>query len=259
MSYSEEKELQQQKNRLRDLAEKSFAQGIFTFTGFLDLAMQDLYRRIEPEVKYAHPVLWGGKPDADRVVLRFGDPEEFGYEEEFPIAAIHVVPLQEKFAEELSHRDYLGALMHLGIDRAAIGDITAGSKEAWFFCLKNMEEFICGNLTLVRHTRVRCQAEPYSENALKILGAEPATESFQVPSERLDVCIAKIYHMSRSQVQPYLTSGKVYVDGRLCESGARILKSGESVNVRGFGKFKYYGIQKETKKGKYVMQAAVYR
>ena len=72
MSYSEEKELQQQKNRLRDLAEKSFAQGIFTFTGFLDLAMQDLYRRIEPEVKYAHPVLWGGKPDADRVVLRFG-------------------------------------------------------------------------------------------------------------------------------------------------------------------------------------------
>ena len=129
---SDEKEIQQLKNRFRDLADKSFRQGIYTFTGFLGLSSQELFWQEETGLKYAGYRLNGGYEGAERVLIRFGSGEDLGYETEFPIACIRIAPLARKFADELSHRDFLGALMNLGIERCKLGDIMIDGEKALF-------------------------------------------------------------------------------------------------------------------------------
>ena len=119
MAFSSDKEEQQFCNRLRDLANKSYQQNIYTFSAFLGLSEISVYEQMKKEISFAHPMLFGGYGMAERQMVRFGSPQEFGYEEEFPITCIHVTPLLAKFADELSHRDFLGALMNLGWREAA--------------------------------------------------------------------------------------------------------------------------------------------
>ena len=119
MAQNNEKEIQQLKNRFHELADKSFQQGIFTFTGFLGLGEQEVFWREEPALRYAGCRLYGGCQDAERVMVRFGEEAELGYQVDFPIVCICIEPLQQKFAQALSHRDYLGALMNLGIENTA--------------------------------------------------------------------------------------------------------------------------------------------
>ncbi len=256
MALENEKELQQLKNRFRELAEKSFQQGIFLFTGFLGLGEQDIFWREEPALKYAGYTLWGGCEDADRVLVRFGNAEEMGYEVAFPIVCIHIEPLMSKFADSLSHRDFLGALMNLGIERSTLGDIKVGEKQAYLFCLDSIAEFICKNLIQIKHTRVKCTMVEKMEEIPK---EEPQQLTIQVQSLRVDAVLAKTYNLSREKSIELFRAGKVYVNGRLCENNSRSLKGGEVVNARGFGKFRLLQEARETRKGKLAVTVEVYR
>lgn len=256
MALASDKELQQLKNRFRELAQKSYSRNLFTFTGFLGLSEQDLFWQEEPQLRFAGYRLWGGSEGCDRQMLRFGSVEELGYEEPFGITCIHIFPLAEKFADAFSHRDFLGALMNLGIERSTLGDIRVGDREAYLFCQDNVAEFICENLEQVKHTRVRCQVVTQMK---ELPEEETKPLEIQVSSERIDAVIAKVYNKSRNEVLNLFGSGKVYVNGRLCENNSRMLKAEETVNVRGFGKFVYQGVQYETRKGKLSVKAAVYR
>ncbi len=256
MAQENEKELQQLKRRFHDLAEKSFQQGIYTFTGFLGLSEQDVFWREEPHLRYAGYVISGGFEGADRVLVRFGKEEELGYQMPFPIVCIHIEPLLHKFADQLSHRDFLGALMNLGIERSTIGDIKVGEKEAYLFCLGTISQFICDNLAQVRHTHVRCTL---TESFADIPEEEPERLHVQVQSLRVDAVLAKVYNLSREKSSELFRAGKVYINGRLCEDNSRLLKGGETVNARGFGKFQVSGEAGKTRKGKLSVEAAVYR
>ena len=256
MAQENDRGIQQLKNRLYDLAERSYVQGVFTFTGFLSLSEQEVFWQQEKELRHAGYALEGGLKDADRVMVRFGDAGALGYEAPFPIVCIHISPLQHKFADELSHRDFLGALMNLGIDRSTLGDIKVGDKEAFLFCQESIAGFICDNLGQVKHTHVKCVV---TEGPFSVPEEEPETVSIQVQSLRVDAILAKVYNMSREKSLELFRSGKVYVNGRLCENNSRLLKEGEIVNARGYGKFALTGTPRETKKGRLAIQAAVYR
>ncbi len=256
MALENEKEIQKLRNRFYELAEKSFQQNMFTFTGFLGLSEQDVFWRMEQEVKHAGYTLYGGSQDTDRQMVRFGSVEELGYEVPFPIVCIHIKPLLAKFAEQLSHRDFLGALMNLGIERSTVGDIKVGDKEAYLFCLASIADYICDNLNQIKHTHVACKVTQHCEEMPK---EEPQRASVQVPSLRMDAVLAKVYHKSRSECLELFRTGKVFVNGRLCENNSRILKQGETVNARGYGKFMLCGELRETKKGKLSIEVAVYR
>ena len=256
MTQENDKEVQQLKNRLRDLAERSYTQGIFTFTNFLGLSEQEIFWQQEKELRHAGYALEGGLKGADRVIVRFGDAGALGYEVPFPIACIHISPLQHKFADELSHRDFLGALLNLGIDRSTLGDIKVGDREAYLFCQESIASFICENLEQVRHTHVKCAM---TEGVLNIPKEEPEMVSIQVQSLRVDAVLAKVYNMSRGNSLELFRAGKVYVNGRLCENNSRLLREGETVNARGYGKFVLTGQPGETRKGKLAIQAEVYK
>ena len=116
-----------------DLVNAAERKNCFTFTGFLGLSEKSLLlETLDREIKSGVRIVYelnGGYEDAERVICRFGDPAELGFDMEFPIACIKIEPLNEKFSDRLSHRDYLGAVLNLGITRATIGDIICGDRQ----------------------------------------------------------------------------------------------------------------------------------
>lgn len=251
-----DKEILQLQNRFRDLAEKSYTQNVYVFSGFLSLPEQDVFLKTAGEIRHVSYRLFGGREDCERKMLRFGSPEELGYEEEFPIVCIHISPLLKKFADDFSHRDFLGALMHLGIERNILGDIFIADQEAFLFCQETMASFICEKLDKVKHTHVRCEI---LEDRLTVPVKKPQTEEVTVNSQRADGIVARLYCLAREKSQKLFEDKKVYIDGRLAENPSRCLKAGELVTVRGYGRFLYQGICYETKKGKLCVKAQVYR
>ena len=255
MSVENEKEIQQLKNRIRELAEKSYQQNQYTFTGFLGLAEQDALWQVEREVKFVGITLYGGREQAERRILRFGNEADLGYEQPFPISCIRIRPLSVKFADKLSHRDYLGALMNLGIERSTIGDILTGEKEAYLFCQDTISGFICDNLEQIQHTHVKCEIV---DAAAEVPEEEPLRQVIQVAGPRVDAVISKVYNKSRSDCLELFRAGKVYVNGRLCENNSKALEQGDVVNARGYGKFRISGEPHATRKGKLAIETEVY-
>ena len=244
------------KNRFKDLAEKSYNQNIFTFTSFLSLIELSLFWEIEKEINYVKFEIFGGRNNSDRTIIRFGDSEAFGYEEDFPISIINIKPLSAKMADALTHRDFLGALMNLGIERTLLGDIIVGDKEAFLFARTDISDFICDNLFRVKHTSVSCSRV---KNITDIEENKAKLESHTISSERLDVIIATVYNLSRNKSNDFFSSKKVFINGRVCENNAKVCKERDTITVRGLGKFIYYGSTATTRKGKYRVVIKVYR
>ena len=240
MAVTTEKEIVQFKSRLKELARRSYEQNMFTFTPMLGFMEQTIFGELEEELRYAGYTIFGGHENAERVMIRFGKAEDLGYEEIFPITLIHMKPLLQKFSDDFSHRDFLGALMNLGISRDLLGDILVGDRQGFLFCQSSIAEYICQELTQVKRTHISCViANELSEYQEK----PPMEEEHLVSSERLDGLVAQIYNLSRSQSLSLFRDKKVFVNGRLTENNSRSCKSGEIVNVRGFGKFIYDAVK----------------
>lgn len=243
--------------RILELANKSYNGNIYTFTNFLSLSELNVFYAVEREISYVPYTLFGGTCDCERVVIRFGSEDTCGYLEDFSIDCVEISPLLEKFGEELSHRDYLGALMNLGIERATLGDIIIIKKKAYVFCLEKMSAYIVENLDKIRHTNVRCRVCS-SEDIPASTITNLERMNLVISSERLDAVVAKAYNLSRSQALELFRAKKIFVNGRICENNSALPKSGERISVRGFGKFTYIGKSYETKKGKLAVEIDKY-
>lgn len=256
MAIENKDDIRQIKNRFSELANRAYEQNTFTFTGFLGLTEQSIFWEMERELAFAGYSLEGGNEMCDRKMLRFGNKEELGYDEEFPIECIKITPVIKKFSDEFSHRDFLGAIMNLGVDRSTIGDIFILENEGYVFCQKSIVEYIVENLDKVRHTHIKCERvlEP-----LRFYKDEGKTLEITVTSDRIDVVLSGVYHVSRSESLSYFEKGIVYVNGRLCTSNAKPLKENDVVNVRGKGKFLYAGVIYTTKKEKCRIKIQLFR
>lgn len=247
MAGTTEKDLLQLKNRLLELAEKSYSRGIYTFTPFLGLSEQQVFHAIAKEVAYAGYGMEGGSPICDRKIIRFGSPENLGYEEAYPITCLEMLPAAPKFAEALTHRDFLGAIMNLGIERSTIGDIFVQEQGGILFCQQSIAPYLVENLSRVKHTSIKCRIQ---ETVTELKGAEPKTVSITVSSIRIDGIVSKLYNISRSQSIELFRTGRIFVNGIMMENNSYQLKKDDAVTVRGFGKFIYYDQTGETRKGR---------
>lgn len=242
-------------NRIRELADRCENQRIYTYTSFLGLSGQDIFFGMERDLSHIPHMLYGGMNAYERKILRFGDADVLGYEEEFPISLIRIAPRNVKFADALSHRDFLGALMNHGIERDMIGDIFVRDNTGYVYCRETMAEPIIEGLSRVKHTEVICFVE---EDKDGLRQDKPVTERIVVNAPRIDAVIAKVYHLSRSESDDLLKKSLVRINGRVCENGSTPLKEGDGISVRGHGKFDFLGISGSTAKGKIAAQVAVY-
>ena len=243
------------KKRLTELAEKSYRNNQYVFTNFLNMAEMNAFYELRKEISYIPFTAFGGTENCERLMIRFGSEEMFGYEEPFPIACIQTEPLIEKFADNFTHRDFLGAIMNLGIEREIVGDIAIKGKKAYIFCTEKIAPYIAENLVQVKHTSMKCKVLPEAPDILK-----PVLERREVTaaSERIDAVLGKLMNLSRSQSILAFREKKVFVNGRQCENNSYQLKTGDVVTCRGFGKFIYQGVRHETKKGKICAEVSVY-
>lgn len=249
---AEEKELEQLRKRLIELADKAYSRNIYTYTPFLGLAQQQAFYAVEREVSYAGVKMEGGAPLCERKIIRFGDP---GYEEEYPIATVEIMPRTPKFAEKLTHRDFLGAVMNLGIERDVVGDIFLQGQGALLFCHETIADYLIENLNQVRHTNVLCKMV---EGEVMPQSAEPEKISVTVSSVRADGVISKVYNLSREQSRELFNNGRVFINGIQTENASCQLKEEDAVTVRGFGKFICYGQTGVSKKGKSRVEVGVF-
>lgn len=249
----EKEELLLQK-RMIELSKTASNKYVNTFTDFLNLAEINLFYSIKNEISTVEYGIFGGYEDAERKVLCFyGDTSVKAFSSY--ISCIKILPLNKKFSDDLTHRDFLGAILSLGIERCMIGDILVREKEGYVFCETSISEFIIDNLDKVKHTNVKLSIVCGNE-----LDIKPNFKEIRgtVSSDRLDAIIALAFNTSRSSITSLITGGKVYIDGKLVEHNSYNIKENETISVRGHGKFIYKGLENQTKKGRYYVTLLKY-
>ncbi len=243
------------KKRFLELARKSYNSGIFTFTDFLGLAEQSAFSEIKRELAGIPYTVFGGAEGTERVMIRFGSEEELGYSLPFPIRTVKAEPTSQKFADRLTHRDFLGAILNLGIERKCVGDIVIRDNVGYIFAREDIAEFIASELTRARHTELRTSiADELPEGELY----RTETRRIQANGERLDAVVAKVFSLSREEAQRLFLKGLVFVSGRCVENTSYIPKAGEIISVRGYGRMIYRGCDSLTKKGKMNISLEIY-
>lgn len=242
------------KKRLIDLSNQAFWRDIVTFSDFLNLNELHILHTTPKDMFPTRYETYGGYELSERQMVAFL-PDALYYKYEYPILAVEIRPLNLKFAEDLTHRDYLGSLMNLGIERPRFGDIIVEDDYAVVFLCEEIADYVIDNLTRIRHTVVKCERKEitdisYSPKFSEIKGT--------VPSIRLDTVMSVAFPMSRSKLTAYIEAGKVFVNGKLITSNGYHLNDGDLISVRGMGRIAYQGILSEIKKGRYFISVRKY-
>lgn len=235
------------RRRLTELAERSYSTFSYTSSEFLTAAEQDQligWINTMPHIPYS---LEGGHPACERRIAFFGSEEHCGYAQEPGIACVLIAPKSDRFSDELTHRDWLGALMNLGIRREVLGDIFAVGHRGYLFCLDSIANYIADNLDRVKHTSVVCTVLDAVPDELAV---RTETVSVNVASERADAVIGAVFDLSRTESSRLFEAEKVFIDSRTVTDSSKTLREGQSVSVRGFGRFIYRGQSRETRKGR---------
>ena len=238
------------RTRLTDLDRMAYERGILRCSGFLSYAEQSEYHQMDRSGMFRTSVhfLDGGYEDAERAAAFFlPDYMEREDAAASEIAAIKASAVNDRFADELTHRDYLGALMNLGIERDCIGDILTEGSSSVFFCSMEMADYITENLLRVKHTSVRCSKA--DRNALNIR-QELEELQVNVASERIDAVIAALYRISRQKAAQLIEAEHVFINGIAVTSAGKQMKEGDRISVRGHGKFIYDGVGGSSRKGR---------
>lgn len=235
--------------RFTELADRAETRFYTTFSDFLNLEEENVFHALHFNINCR---LYGGYDGAERCIAAFGlDIDNCDY----PITIIKAEPLSVKFADKLSHRDFLGSLMGLGIKREVLGDIVITDNIGYIFCLNSIAEYIVQNLNKVKHTTVKCSViDKLPETAVK----KPETKQIIAASERLDVIVSAVYNFSRSAVKELFNARKIYVNSRLCENFSYIPKESDIISVRGKGRFVYNGVLGSTKKNRLILSVGIY-
>ncbi|MCL2864308.1 MAG: YlmH/Sll1252 family protein [Lachnospiraceae bacterium] len=244
--------------RLQELSKKAYDRDIVVFSDFLNLDELNTLHILPRTELYTAYALYGGYAQAERrMVAFFNDALCLRIEDIFyPFALLHVKASAEKYAEKLNHRDYLGAILNLGIERSKLGDIISSSDYgAYVFIHTNMLVFVQENLTHIKRSAITC-----TEMSLHDFHGTPKYEEItgSIASARLDTVLALAFRASRRKLSGFIESGKVFVNGRLVLSNSYQVKEEDIISVRGMGKFQYKGIKNKTKKERFFVSIHKY-
>jgi len=185
--------------------------------------------------------LLGGFPDAERVIPIF----EEGFDPEERLAAIQ---LRFRPQDRLGHRDILGAVLGLGLERGVLGDIAVGEGVAHLVCLPHIAGFIVENL--MQAGKVGLYAEKVPLSALPEATKELREQRGTVASLRLDALLAEAFRCSRGAAEELLGQRLVQLRHEECRDGDAKVREGDIISVRGRGRVKLLRVGETTRKGR---------
>lgn len=256
------KEEQISYNHFRDMYNVAYNRGIPVFSDFVGLNGIELVyslldeKKIPPDLYNSKILSYGGYDGAMYQMICFLPDNKYisVSKADFPISCVRISPVNNKFCDKLTHRDFLGAVMNLGIERNQVGDIVVKKLDshlnayaAYIYCNSNKVQLI-KSITKIKHTTV--QSEVVTENNIN---SEQKYKEIQgsVASLRLDAILSVAIKTSRSQCLTHIRAGNVYINGRNCTENAKEIKNGDILTIRGYGKYLVETSENMTKKGRY--------
>lgn len=157
----------------------------------------------------------------------------------------------------LSHRDYLGALLALGIERHMLGDlIVLDERQAVLFCDAGIAPFICAELTRVGKDGIKVEELPWGTQIE--IPERYKSVSDTVASARFDCIAAALAGLSREKAQMLIRAGECTVDYEPCDRCDKTIEPPCVISLRGYGKFRVDDVSMQTKKGRLRMYARKY-
>jgi len=234
------------KARIKDLAAQCGRAQRITLTGFLSPAELATARQA---AKTASPrfISSGGYADAERQILVFL-PDYLADSEPDWNEFIHVLKLVPA-QEGLTHRDYLGAILALGIRRDQIGDILVGSRAAQIILLAGISSFIAGQLERVGATGVTITRETLAD--LTVPDRDWITSQGNVASLRLDNVAAEGFSLPRAEIAEMIRSGRVQLNWVIEQRPDHMIQPGDMISLRGYGRLRLVDVGGQSRKGRY--------
>lgn len=241
--------------RFIDLSRQAYQKNIVVFSDFLNMYEISLLYQYKKEYMSSFS-LYGGYENAERQMVSF-QPDALYYEWDYPISCLKFTPQNIRFMDpSLSHRDVLGALMHLGIDRSKLGDILMEDDKIYLFCTETIADFLLDELQKIRHTQV-CGSKVLAQDFQPVIKFEDRFGF--IASNRLDAFVAQIFRLSRAQAHDALLGEKVFVNSRCVTDPNQRLAPGDILSLRGMGKVLFDDFQGQSKKGRIGILYRIYK
>lgn len=199
-------------------------------------------------------IFWGGFEGAERVIMLSvpdyidsDDPNEIFtvYADGCPLSAVRVE--KDKFSD-IGHRDYLGAVMGLGLTRESVGDICVQPDGCDIIALPNAAKYIEDNLTGAGRATLKAKQIPLEE--VRAPQVNTKETSITVASPRLDAVAGEIFSLSRSAAAQAIASGAVTVNDEQVLKADRRLSPKDKIVLRGKGRAILGEEFTQTKKGR---------
>ena len=237
------------------LCEKNHQQ---TFTGFMDPLSAHRFLSILQGAKGLSLSIimdcYGGYEDAERLMLGFAPEYAHLAHEDFPMGIVEIT-YDSRFAKELTHRDILGAVLGLGIERSRVGDILMGESMAQVVASADMGAYIAATLEKAGRSKVSAQYKPLS--ALVYQKPAENERTVTVSSLRIDALLAHAFNLSRSKAVEWIDADKVLVNWQPVTNAARAVAAGDVITLRGKGRVRIAEIAGRSKKEKWIVKIFV--
>jgi len=181
--------------------------------------------------------------DADRRMLSFSSYSEPII---YPIVLLKISN-KSKFSKA-DHKDYLGAIMSLGIKREKLGDLIIQGATCYAPVCSDISNYIINNLNKIKNCPCEISVYDYVLNDLperKFLEKIIISTSF-----RLDSMVSAVCNVSRSNSVELISTGKILVNYFQCEKKDKVIKNNDTLTIRGYGKFMVADILGSTQKGR---------
>lgn len=227
--------------KIKDAAALALRRGEATFTAFLSEAQRAYIERnvfLDPDEERL--LFFGGYQEAEYTVAGFFPSylfydEAFEPEKEFPI---RVLSAKGSGFRTLTHRDFLGSLMSLGITRESVGDIAVADDghSAYIFCLAKTEAFLLQNLVSAANDKIICC--PCNADAITLPAKKFVPLAVTVASARLDAILSAALKLSREEAAALVASGGVSIDHVVCTDKGKICGEGMLLSIRGSGRIR---------------------
>ncbi len=215
------------------------------FSGFLNEAEVALIKKNTTISKEFNVGFFGGYTDAERKILGIFPQWEDCSEDEFPIS---VIEAKNKYKRALTHRDYLGTCLSLGLERSKIGDICTTEDGAFIFVMEDISDYIVDNIKKIANCGVNLKKTDISH--ITIPEREFEYVDVVSASVRLDAVVASAVNISRKASEELILSGRVSVNHVATENTSHTLKPQDIVSVRGSGRLIIDEIGNTTRSGR---------
>lgn len=213
-------------------------------TDFMDPYEIRLSKSILNRFTYLEYCEIGGIEEAERkIIIIYPQYIEIEDVDSF-IAALSM----EWNSNNLSHRDFLGGILNLGINRNKVGDILIHEGYAQVIVKREVADFILTSLDRIGNQKVKVRQIPIDE--LKAGQVDYIIKRTVLSSLRLDVLISGAYNLSRNDSQSLIVAQRVKVNWEPVDKVSKEVKQGDMISVKGYGRFILSAIEGISKKGR---------